>query len=249
MQKLLLNEDGDVEIKKTFWRRQFQKETTETQRKFDWIFGVILPVICFVCDPGIFKGYDFGFALLGTIKPFAYLLSYVSVMMMAAWLIWGTKLKWLNAFLAGLFLIGGIVSFGIGLILLPFSLLGLIILIGVLGFTPLFASVVYFRNALRAFDSAKPFLDRKVLGNAYILGAMFSLIIPAVINLEINAELNRLIKSDAQTIRANSKTLKYLAPITNFDILVRERITSYYAGEVEKTQALRELHENLTGKN
>ena len=39
MQKLGLNADAN-KPKKGFWRRQFQKESTEAQRKFDWIFGV-----------------------------------------------------------------------------------------------------------------------------------------------------------------------------------------------------------------
>lgn len=39
MQKLELNEDAS-EPKKGFWHRQFQKESTGAQRKFDWIFGV-----------------------------------------------------------------------------------------------------------------------------------------------------------------------------------------------------------------
>ncbi len=39
MQKLGLNADAN-KPKKEFWRRQFQKESTKSQRKFDWIFGV-----------------------------------------------------------------------------------------------------------------------------------------------------------------------------------------------------------------
>ncbi len=132
MIELKLNEEK-TGSQKGFWHWQFQTESTESQKTFDWLFGVILPVSCFVFDPIVFKGDAWGAAYLGTYKPFAYILSFVSVMAMSAWLIWGEKLKWLNAFLAGLFIVGGIVSLGIGIILSPISLLGLIILIGALG--------------------------------------------------------------------------------------------------------------------
>jgi hypothetical protein len=92
MQRLRLYEDAIILPKIGFWRRQFQTEATKSQKKFDWAFGVILPVICFVFDPVVFKGGGFGVAFLGAFKPFAYLLSFVSVMAMSAWLIWGAKL-------------------------------------------------------------------------------------------------------------------------------------------------------------
>lgn len=213
MQQLNLNDDNivDVEPKKGFWRRQFQTESTGAQKKFDWIFGVIMPVICFVFDPIVFKGG----AILGTYKPFSYLLSFASVMAMSAWLIWGAKLKWLNAFSAGLFLVVGIISVGIGIILFPFSLMGLIILIGALGFTPLFSSIAFFRNSFRAFQTAKPFFEKEVLVRSFVLTIIFTAIVPAVINLEINKFIQDMNSSDIQTIRKNARTLKFLSPLTD----------------------------------
>lgn len=195
MQQLQLDENNIIESKKRFWERE-----TESPRKFDWFFGVIMPVICFVFDPIVFKG---GGAILGTYKPFAYLLSFVSVMAMSAWLIWGAKLKWFNGFLAGLFLVVGIVSIGIGVVLLPYSLIGLVILIGALGFTPLFTSIVFLRNAFRAFQAAKPFLDSSVLVRSFALAAIFSAVVPAVINVEINKLTKEMKIGDAQKIRRN----------------------------------------------
>ena len=34
-----------------FWRRQFGDEITLNQKRGDWIFGVILPLVCFYFDP------------------------------------------------------------------------------------------------------------------------------------------------------------------------------------------------------
>ena len=245
---LRLNEEA-IEPPKNFWRRQFQKDATASQKKFDWIFGVVLPVVCFVFDPAVFKGGVMGAAYLGTYKPLAYILSFVSVMPMSAWLIWGAKLKWLNAFTAGLFLVGGIVSLGIGIVLLPLSLLGLIVLVGVLGFTPLFSSIVCFRNAFRAYQSAKPFLERQVLTNSFVLSGIFSLIVPSVINVEIKRALDEMINGDVQTIRANGQKLKFVAPIVNCDVLVKAHISGLNGLPGERMKEIAQVYKKITGED
>ena len=186
MQELGLEKGFDEELTPEsnagFWRRQFQQQSTKAQRKFDWLFGVILPIICFVFDPIVFTNETY----LGEHKSFGYIFSFVSVMAMSAWLIWGAKLKWFNAVLAGLFSVGSVVAFGIGIIIFPISVLGLIILIGALGFTPLFTTIVFLRNSVRAFRTAKPFLEKKTLVYAFSLAALFSAVVPSVANVEIN---------------------------------------------------------------
>lgn len=245
-----LNEKEMLAAPKGFWRRQFQTEVTVSQKKFDWIFGVILPVICFAFDPAVFRSSGiFGAAYLGNFKPFAYVLSFVSVMAMAAWLIWGEKLKWLNAPLAGLFAVGGIVSLGIGIVLFPISLLGLVILIGVLGFTPLFTSIVFLRNAAHTFHAAKPFLERKVLIRSFALSALLSVVVPYVLNVNIKHALDEIKSGDAQAVRANAQTLRYLAPLVDFDSLARQYALENGATNREKKAALAEIYLELTGEN
>lgn len=246
MTKLKLNEEK--EEREGFWRRQFQAQATEKQRIFDWLFGVIFPVACFVFDPIVFKGGFNGSAELGHIKPFAYVLSFVSVMWMAAWLVWGARLKWLNGFTAGVFVVGGLISFGIGIVLLPISLLGLIIIVGILGFTPLVTAIVFLRNARRAFGAAKPFLEPKTLIHAFALSAIFSAVVPYVLNVGVKNSLDRMVSgsSDAATIRSEARALKLVAPVVNFDPLVR-RYRNVWDEETRTTLA--ETYRELTGEN
>ena len=110
----------------------------------------------------------------------------MAILGMMAWLIWGNRLKWLNAVLGGLFLAGSVVAFAVGVFMLPFSLIGLIFVIGALGFTPLITSIVYLRNSARAIGAAEPFLPRKTLAYTVLLTALASGVIPSVINAEIN---------------------------------------------------------------
>lgn len=171
-----------------FWKRQFQTRITSGQRKFDWWFGVILPVFCVFADPIIFRTWGAQEGLLWMFRPFAYLLSFTSIMAMMAWLIWGKKLRELNAVLAGLFILGSLVSLGVGILLSPLSVIGILVFgIGVFGFIPLFSAFVYLRNGVRAFRQAGTLLEKRVLVGTVVLSAVFSAVIPWTINIEVDA--------------------------------------------------------------
>ncbi len=136
-----------------FWQRQFGPKVTGTQKGFDWTFGIVMPLICFLCDPIVFRGGG-NQAILGKYQWPAYLLGFVSILGMTGWLLWGKRLRWLNAWLAGLFFVGSGISMLVGIILFPFSVFGIVMVIGFLGFTPLFSSIAYFRNGVRAMTAA-----------------------------------------------------------------------------------------------
>jgi len=181
MQTLKLNENDDLtdaelldaRVPMRFWTRQFHLEPTSRQRRFDWAFGVVLPTICVAADPIVFSSFlGEGDALLARYKIFAYLLSSVSIMAMAAWLLWGQRLGGLRPILGGLFMAGSAISLIVGLILLPFSLIGMLLLIGFLGFTPLFSSFVYFRNSVRAINGAKTAAPAWEVHQGVILAAL-----------------------------------------------------------------------------
>jgi hypothetical protein len=177
-----------AEEQRGFWRRQFQSEPTTVQRVFDWAFGVALPVICFVADPIVFKNWGGrGDGFLSNYAPFAYVLSSVSVISMIVWLTFGQRLRLANAAFSGLFAVGAIISLIIGLVLFPFSLLGLIVLIGALGFTPLITSIIYLRNSYRAFSMVEATEPKRLIVHAFLLSALFSVVVPYAINVQIGS--------------------------------------------------------------
>lgn len=176
--RFLINEQSHGLETQKFFRHDIPKQSF-----FDWVFGVILPVICFAFDPIVFRQPD---ALLGGWGIFAYTLSYVSIMSLMAFMLFGNKLGWINAVLGGLFGAGALISLVVGLILLPFSLLGLLFLIGALGFTPLFTARVYWRNAKLAFGYAKESIDHRTLIYVGIISALFSFTVPYVLNTQVN---------------------------------------------------------------
>lgn len=251
MQTLDLDEEKTAEPRKKFWRRQFQQEPTESQYKFDWLFGVIMPVICFFFDLGIFSSYFGGDVIFGAFKPFAYLLSFTAIIAMMAWLIWGKQLKWLGAFIAGLFLTSGVVALAIGFVLLPFSLMGLVIVIGVLGFTPLFTGIVYLRNGVRAIKAAKPFLAKNVLTYSILLSSLAAGVIPYVINVEIYQSLKRIKTGNARTIRSEGRKLWLVSPLVDASSLTQRYyiIPGSETQTEEVTNAVADVYRDLTGKD
>lgn len=120
---------------------------------FDVIFGIALPAVCLLLDPGVFRrspGWDpmplrfqgHAIAAYTSILPGALLL--------AAWLGW----KRAPLFFAGPLLFGGLVALAIGVVLLPISLPAAIVLIGLLGLVPFGTALAFFRNGIRAFQAA-----------------------------------------------------------------------------------------------
>ncbi len=166
-----------------FWNSRFQKAANTKPNKWDWIFGVIMPVVCFVADPIVFKiGFGPDDAFLSDYRPFAYLLSFSSIMAMIAWLLWGERLKGFGVLVSGVLAAGAAVSLLIGFLLLPLSLIGLIIVIGLLGFTPFFTFTVFWRNSVRAFAAAKPYFESGLLTRTVGLIALSAIVVPMVVN-------------------------------------------------------------------
>lgn len=250
-QILGLGDQPEQEKRNGFWRRQFQVEPTRRQKQYDWFFGVVMPVICFFFDLGIFSSYFGGDAIFGTFKPFAYLLSFFAIIAMMAWLIWGEQLKWISAFIAGLLLTSGIVALVIGVVLLPFSLMGLVLLVGALGFTPLFTGIVYLRNGVRAMRATKPFLPKSTLTYTILLSSLTAGVVPYVVNTEIYRIMKRIETGDANTIRREGQKLWPVAPLVDADALTRRYyvVPGSETQTVERAQALADVYYELTGKN
>jgi hypothetical protein len=246
MIELLLNSNHQVPARPGFWRRQFTGRATDKQRVFDWIFGIILPVLCFAVDPIVFKT-SMGTPLFGAMRPFAYMLSFVSVMAMIAWQLWGERLGGLSSFLAGLFAAGAAISLGVGITLLPFSLVGLIIVIGALGFTPLFTSIVFARNAARAFQSSGAFFARRTLVHAFVLSGLFSLVVPFVVNVTIKRSVDGIVRGDVESIERNARLLRLVGPLVDPTPIAQQYGRICTGSEHERTAALAQAYSDITG--
>jgi hypothetical protein len=179
------------ETLREFLRRQFRDEATPEQIKFDSAAGIVLPVVCLLFDPLVFRGGISGQPLAGHIQLFAYCFIAVEIIALAVWLSIGSRAREWCGVLGGIMLTGAIVSLVIGICLSPFSIVGLLILIGALGFTPFLTAFIYLRNARRALRAARPQMPHAGLYVTLLFGVTLAVATPAFAHWRINELVER----------------------------------------------------------
>lgn len=233
-----------------FWRRQFGADRTQPQLVFDVLFGIVAPILCFYFDPVVFQGGAMGEALLQQFQLFAYGVSGVEVSLFALALIFGSQLGGWSRLIGGALVIGAVFSAVIGVIILPFSLMGLMfMLIGALGFIPFVTAFIYLRVGWRAFQTG----ERAPLGvwaNALLVGAILAVGIPALTSFHISRTTSRsveaIIQGDSQQAELAVAHLRWLPFIPQHDLnpLVRAYQIETDPGKKEK---LRNSYKLITG--
>lgn len=175
-----------------FWQRQFDDAPTPAQRRFDVTFGIVMPVICLICDPVVFQGglMDDG-GLYSEYRLYAYTISALEIVALCAWLSAAGRAGKRPAALAGMLFAGTLFSFVVGFAILPYSVIGLLFfLVGALGFVPLLTAFVYLRNGWRAAGTVgragggSPGLAAAALA----CGFLFALGAPAVAHVSVTNE-------------------------------------------------------------
>ena len=211
-----------------FWSRQFKGQPSSNQIVFDLVFGIVGPILCFAFDPIAFRGGLMGKALLGEYQTFAYFFSGFEIVVLAVWLIFGARLQFLNNVVAGILMSGATFCAILGCLLIPYSLLGLIFLIGILGFTPFVTALVYFRNGYRASRNAGDLAADPWRPAHIVFGCLFAFAIPAVLALGINQlvsySIEEIIHGDAQQASIAAHRVRPLSFLSGakFDRIVDE---------------------------
>jgi len=166
-----------------FWRRQFNDSPTRAQLRFDIAFGLVIPVLCFVFDPIIFRGDILAInGVYHQFRFFAYTASAFEIVTLACWLFLVRDFPAWSRPAGGVMLAGALFSFTLGVVILPLSLIGLIFAgLGALGFIPFVTAIVYLRNARRALRLNRT--GAPVRGGAaasFVFGLALALGAPAV---------------------------------------------------------------------
>jgi hypothetical protein len=235
-----------------FIRRQFGRSATRGQKIFDALVGVALPLVCLYFDPVVFRSGNFVGPLLGGYRLFAYALIGLEVALLALWLAAGARVGEWGGMLGGALMAGALFSLAVGIVLLPFSLLGLLILVGALGFSPLLTAFVYWRNGRRALAASATRLEgvRRTLALAF--GATLALGAPAYAHLRVAHAVTHAVEQltagdEAQAFAATRRLKVYgwIAPV-EFDSLAWA-----YAREPDAAKKVRLAHayRELTGSD
>jgi hypothetical protein len=191
------------------------KKTPRNLRRLitDVLFGVVAPILTLIFDPVVFRGGDeLGSPILARWRVFAYIAIPLGVAVMAVWLWLRFRLKAWSGVIAGALFTGAMFSLLVGIAILPATLIGLLLGIGVLGFIPFLTAFVFFRNGLQAFNQAGKHLNLSGIVASFMLGVVLSLTIPVAVHLEAEAYvsegLRQVLVDDQQTVNAGIQRLK-----------------------------------------
>jgi hypothetical protein len=207
---------------RVFWRRQFLPEHTGPQTVFDVLLGVVLPVLCFIFDPLVFRGGMGGRPFFPGLQLMAYSIAFIEIFMLLSWLCARRRLGAHVVSVGGFLMAGALVSLIIGIVLFPLSLIGILLFgIGLLGFIPFLTAFVYWRNSLRAINlrHEQASIRRKLA--ALVLGLVFVLGLPVALHLKIT-----------QAVEQSLATLSAGDEMDAAEAIERLRLLSYF-GEAD----------------
>ena len=246
----ILSEEIDNNDRPRFLVRQFALQRTEAQDVFDVCFGVFFPVLVLIADPVVFKGGILGEPILARYQFFAYMVTAIEIAVFLVWLILHRHLRPFSAPIGGILLGGALFSFVVGILIFPFSVLGLIVLIGAAGFTPLLTGFVYLRTGVRALKVQE---QNVAFEGRFLIAAMAALLaiaLPALVSIQISntvsSSVNALLNGDAKQAEMAVDRLKWLPFISAVDL--RELVTAYgRESNLEKKAVLKEYYKALTG--
>jgi len=145
-----------------------------------WAFGIVLPMLCLVADPGVLRASGFGMGppLLGSHAAAVYALVFPAMALLAVWL----HRRKGGIFVAGPLLAGGVLAVAVGIALLPWSIPLSLVGIGLLGLVPFGTALVYFGNGLSALREARA---RHAAARAYLVAGVLGL---AAVGLPLAAQ-------------------------------------------------------------
>ena len=172
------------------------------------LWGCILPIACMVTDPGFFEGFKnlYRFQLLVALEIYI-LLGWQILNLMVSWFVAGAS-PGVRAWFSGTFAFGAIYATCLGAVLIPVSALGLFVVIGILGYTPLVTAYIYGSRARRFWLASDSSRYRTPLALAGFLG---SIIIPGcvMINFHSETEVISLVNLATQILNRNTLSIVY----------------------------------------
>jgi hypothetical protein len=237
-----------------FWRRQFRPEATRRQTVFDVLLGVVLPVLCFIFDPLVFRGnFIGGMPLFGSLQFLAYAIAFIEISTLTIWLCARERVGAYTVAIGGFLYAGALVSFLIGVILLPFSAIGIFFAgIGLLGLIPFLTAIVFWRNGRRAVNlhpcGATP---RRKLA-AFIMGMIFAAGFPLAAHLKISrvtrASLQTIQQGDAGEVEDATEQLRLINYLTGANT---DELVWAYQSEQDQTrrERLARAYRRITGQD
>lgn len=140
----------------------------------DLLAGALMPIVCLVFDPGVLNDSSWGVVTIPAIL--------VQIAGLLLWQLLPGRVPAVTAFFCGFFCVGFLLALMIGIAMIPVTLIGLLLLVGLLGTMPFLTAIVYLRNLASAGRAA--FGDRQTVTGItmFMLGLAVAIATPSAIN-------------------------------------------------------------------
>lgn len=152
-----------------------EAERARKRREWEFTFGLVLPVLCLLFDPCVFKRWR----ALGTLPMLAAYgtTAYLFIgLQMGCFVLWswrGRAMGGASAWFAGVMFSGVLAALSLGVALFPVSALGVLFLgLGLLGFTPFGTAWAFWQQVRRALMQAKASMRTGVVAVWFAVGVM-----------------------------------------------------------------------------
>jgi hypothetical protein len=129
---------------------------------------------------------------------------------------------------------------------LPFSVIGLVVLIGALGFVPFFTAAAYFANAVEAYRDARRVAGRPRLVASVLVGTILVMGAPGAVQAGVSLTLRSAIREIQKGNPAG------MAKLRSFNWLgASDRLVWAYAGDGDpvRRQRIADAYRALTGED
>jgi len=179
-----------------FW--PIEPPAARARRVFaDLLAGALMPVLCLIFDPGILRDngtiyIPLNWGLLRNSDASAYLATaiFVQIGFLLLWQLLPRTWPAVSALFAGLLSVGFVLAASIGIYILPITLVGLLLLAGLLGAMPFLTAIVYLRNVISAWRSGFGAAAGPLSIPLFLLGAITAMGFPLVLSLAYGQQIN-----------------------------------------------------------
>lgn len=235
-----------------FFKRQFDMNVTGRQDGFDITFGFVMPILCFILDPLFFKSWFIEYGWFGDFQLFAYSVAAIEIITLFLWMFPKQHPQGIGKVYGSIMLAGGVFSFVLGIILLPFTLVGILFIIGFLGFIPFLTAFVFWRNGIRAIRHGGWDVNSDNIILGIVLGGVFALIAPLFFQWRVWQSTENWIEQIKEN-RPNANQAIIQMKVLNYITAYEEKeLRKSFYDEYYKSYARKELLLNayleVTGK-
>jgi hypothetical protein len=199
------------------------------------VLGIVLPLICLAFDPIVLSA-TFGQPILGSFKIGVYGFVALSMFALVAWL----TIRRFPSLFCGFLLGGCVFALLLGIILLPMSVLGLLAIIGILGFSPFLTAATFWYCAMNARDVAGDRFKPVLAASAFFIFIALPIGTQVYTSHITENSIGMLVNGSDQSTERAIRRLEMLGPLFDADMLVwryyetdsevaRKRLASTYA--------------------